>query len=264
MPDVNTPIDEAAKDGGPKVVRRGSDYARAKWKPAPCGPTISGLTRTRGIRSISSRRIMRSSGMLDPLFPLYSDGSHGYHMFLEAGELGLLTDEVRRTIAELDRTAAARVGKGQSTAGEALELARPWAAILEDLAEGPRNIAGHTGILAEFQVNPNNGVRWEAKVAALRKEIEARRSGYAALVAKGQLTGGQAKQQLERLEAVHDLYWHQGFAFDGARDELRAIGDAILEQETSGHSSRAERPAATSREDGGATPPARSTAGATQ
>jgi hypothetical protein len=47
-----------------------------------------------------------------------------------------------------------------------------------------------------------------------------------ARVAKGQLTA-DAKAQLERLEAVHDLYWRQGFAFDGTRDELRAIGDAI-------------------------------------
>lgn len=169
--------------------------------------------------------------MVDARFPPYAPGSRCYYDFLDAGETGLLAAEVRRTLEALAASAPARVAKGQLSAAEAGDEAALWLAVALDLEQGPKNIARHDGILAEFQAT---APRWEAKVDGLRKEIEARRNGYEAAIAKGQLTAGQAKAQLERLEAVHDLYWRQGFAFDGARDELRAIGDAILEQETAG------------------------------
>jgi hypothetical protein len=63
----------------------------------------------------------------------------------------------------------------------------------------------------------------------LRREIEHRRNSQEAEIAKGRLTAADAKAQLERLEAVHDLYWRQGFAFDGSRDELRAMTGPILD-----------------------------------
>jgi hypothetical protein len=169
--------------------------------------------------------------MLEP-FDLYTPGARRLYTFEAHGETSLLAHEVRRTLDGIAASAPARIEKGALTREEALELAGLWLAIAEDLERGPATLtdkpACSCGCLHEHQVAPN-GVRWQHKVGALRAEISARRRGYPAEVDKGRLTMDEAKQQLERLEAVHDLYWRHGFAFDGTLAELRELSVAVLD-----------------------------------
>lgn len=169
--------------------------------------------------------------MLDATFPPYSPGSRRWYEFADAGEEHLLAREVGRTLEAAAASAPARQAKGALTREEADRIALLWLAISEDLEA--QHSPPVTRTLAErlAQLRDKHGVAWSAKVEALRGEIALRRAGYPALVAKGQLTAEQAKQQIERLEAVHDLYWRQGFAFDGAREDLRAMTGPILDQD---------------------------------
>jgi hypothetical protein len=175
--------------------------------------------------------------MLDARFPPYSPGSRRLYDFEDAGELGLLTSELRRSLDALAAAAPARIGKGQISEAEATRLAATWLAIAEDLeaqdawlAMRARGVASRQTLLERLaELRSRTGVAWAAKVAALRRELEARRAGYPAMIDKGTVTRDQAAQQLERLEAVHDLYWRHGFAFDGERAELRSMTDAILD-----------------------------------
>lgn len=166
--------------------------------------------------------------MLNPRFPPYSPGSRRLWEFYEAGDEQLLADEVRRTREASD----AKVAKGQRTPAEAAV----WAAIATDvdlhaaaarLGDQYRPLPTIADELARFRAE--NGIAWEAKVAELRREIELRRSTYPGDVEVGRLAPDQARAQLERLEAVHDCYWLQGYAFDGTRDDLRAMSDGILD-----------------------------------
>lgn len=169
--------------------------------------------------------------MLEPGFQIYTPGVRRLYHFEFHRDEHLLAGEVRRTLDELNATVPGRVDKGQLTLPEAKAQATLWLTVAEDLealvrwlAEG----AGRAGwSLAEKlrELRAANGVAWEAKVAALRTEIEARRVGYPSLVAKGMLTRDQAKAQLERLEAVHDLFWRHGFGFDGTRAELAELAE---------------------------------------
>lgn len=54
---------------------------------------------------------------------------------------------------------------------------------------------------------------WAALVACLRREITSRRRLYPKSIEKGQLSAIDARHQLERLEAVHCLYWVGGRHF---------------------------------------------------
>jgi hypothetical protein len=174
--------------------------------------------------------------MLDARFPTYSSGSRRLYDFEELGEQQLLTDEVRRTIGELDRVTSTRISKGQMTSAEAVELERAWSAIAADLEaqdqwqlERARSVPAWTLAARLAELRRGNGVAWEEKVAALRRQLEHRRSNYPDDVAKGRLDATSSRAQLERLEAAHDLYWRQGFAFDGKLEELRAMSSAILD-----------------------------------
>jgi hypothetical protein len=166
--------------------------------------------------------------MLDANFLIYSPGSRRWIDFAERDELGQLTAEARRTLEAAAVSAPARQARGALTREEADRIAFVWSAIDMDLGQGPDNLSDEMECahLRRFKVAAN-GVRWEAKVTALRGEIALRRASYPGLVDKGQLTRDQARQQLERLEAVHDLYSRHGFAFDGTRDELRALVDTV-------------------------------------
>jgi hypothetical protein len=166
--------------------------------------------------------------MLNPRFPPYSPGSRRLWEYYEAGDEQLLADEVRRTREASD----AKVAKGQRTPAEAAV----WAAIAADIdllaasALLVRQGRDHAPMGAELErFRAENGIAWETKVAELRREIELRRSTYAGDVEVGRLAPDQARSQLERLEAVHDCYWLQGYAFDGTRDEMRAMSDGILD-----------------------------------
>lgn len=175
--------------------------------------------------------------MLDPTFPCYTPGSRRLCDFEGAGDQALLTAEVRRSVPPIVSAADNRVAKGQQTPEEADRLAAIWRAIAADLealdawrADRWRGSTPYATVPERLALSrAENLGAWSDKVAALRREIEARRANYPALVAKGSLTRDQAHAQLERLEAVHDLYWRHGFAFDGTRDELRAHSEAVTD-----------------------------------
>lgn len=175
--------------------------------------------------------------MLDLKFPPYSPGSRHLSGFEGRADQALLTAELRRTLAAIVAAAPGRIAKGQLSRADADRQIVLWGALVADLeaqdawlAERARGIAPRQTLLAALdEISGCYHVGWQDKVAGLRHEIEARRRGYEAAIAKGQLTAETGRQQLERLEAVHDLYWRHGFAFDGTRDELRALSDAVLD-----------------------------------
>lgn len=67
--------------------------------------------------------------------------------------------------------------------------------------------------------------RWSELVAELRREIDMRRKYYPAWVRKGSLDAPRARLQLERIEAVHFLYWVHGRWF--MPDELHSVRDRV-------------------------------------
>jgi hypothetical protein len=176
--------------------------------------------------------------MLEP-FDLYTPGVRRLYHFEFHDEQDQLAGEVRRTLDSLAAAAPGRIAKGQLTEEDAVAQAAVWLSIARDLEEMLRWAAeGHAGAgwtlsdrLGEFRAE--TGISWTAKVEAMRREIMARRYGYPAEVEKGRLTRDQAKAQLERLEAVHDLYWRHGFAFDGTRAELLELGEVVIAQNLS-------------------------------
>jgi hypothetical protein len=174
--------------------------------------------------------------MLEAFHPLYTPGAKRLYSFEARNEAALLSAEVRRTLDAFAAAAQARIARGQLTEGEAKAQAGLWLAIAEDLeawtaGAPPWLREPERSIAAELRtLQAKNGVRWTHKVATLRREVLARRDGYEREIGKGLLTPDQAKRQLERLEAVHDLYWRHAFAFDGSIDELRALGEMVTDQ----------------------------------
>lgn len=172
----------------------------------------------------------------DP-FDLYTPGARRLYAFEFHGEEALLIAEIRRTLDALAAAAPARVAKGQVSEAEARQHAGLWLAIAVDLEAQDRWLAEGSGrsgwSLSEKlrELHKLNHVGWPDKIAMLRNEITARRQGYPADVAKGRLTADQAKAQLERIEAVHDLYWRHGFAFSGTREELRELGEVVADHD---------------------------------
>jgi hypothetical protein len=57
-------------------------------------------------------------------------------------------------------------------------------------------------------------VRWRAKVRWINGELEARRSSYPELVAKGRLEERAAKRKLAMLRTLHRLYWRELFMWE--------------------------------------------------
>jgi hypothetical protein len=177
--------------------------------------------------------------MLDAKFPPYTPGSRRLYEYELAGEQPQLLAEVRRTLDSLATSSPARVAKGSLTEDQAKATMFLWLSIANDLEAAQ---AWH----AEFRSLPSgcdlpnwsvaerikargDGFTWKQKVEALRGAIEHRRTSQESDVGKGRLTADQAKEQLERLEAVHDLYWLQGFAFDGTRNELIELAATLMD-----------------------------------
>lgn len=171
--------------------------------------------------------------MLDPDFPLYTAGVRRLYHFEFHRDQHLLTAEVRRTLDAYAAAAPARIAKGQLTDREARAQAATWLAMDADLQAQDRWMregagASHWSLADKLrELRAAGDVSWEAKVAELRREIELRRAGYPEEVKKGRLTRDQAKAQLERIEAVHDLFWRHGYGFDGTREELRELADVV-------------------------------------
>jgi hypothetical protein len=162
--------------------------------------------------------------VLEP-FDCYTPGARRLYTFEARGDQHLLTAEARRTLDAIAAAAPALIEKNRLTRDEAAQQAALWLAIAENLEA----LAATQVDLRCRELRARNGIAWSAKVRELRREIEARRGGYPAEISKGRLTTDQAQQQLERLEAVHDLYWRHGYAFDGSRDELRAMTGPVLD-----------------------------------
>jgi hypothetical protein len=171
--------------------------------------------------------------MLDPRFDCYTRSSRRLYEFDDAGELHLLTAEIRRMLDGLAADAPARIAKGTMSREQGEAVIFLWLAICEDLAaQSVKSVERQMdGTIAErlAELRRKNNVAWSDKITAMRGEIETRRAGYPTLVNTGRLTSEAAQRQLERIEAVHDLYWRQGYAFDGSKDELRAMTDGILD-----------------------------------
>jgi hypothetical protein len=173
--------------------------------------------------------------MLDPFNQLYTPGVRRLYHFEFHEEQHLLTAELRRTVDHLCSAVEARIAKGTATRQDVETVRAIWSAIAADLEAQDAWLAAGAGAagwsLADKlkDLRASSEVAWSTKVKAMRREIEARRRSYPADVQKGRLTGDQAKQQLEALEAVHDLYWRHGYAFDGTRDELRALGEVVAD-----------------------------------
>lgn len=167
--------------------------------------------------------------MLEP-FDCYTPGARRLYSFEGHGEQALLAAEVRRTLDAIAAALPARIDRGALTREEGAALTALWLAIAEDLeALDPRHRGPGTIADRCRELRARNGIAWSAKVAALRAEILRRRANNPADVDRGRLTADEAKRQLERLEAVHDLYWRHGYAFDGSRDELRAMTGPVLD-----------------------------------
>lgn len=170
-------------------------------------------------------------------FDLYTPGARRLYHFEFHSDQALLSAEIRRVLDGLAAAAPTRIAKGQISDAEAKQQVVLWLSIAEDLEAMDRWIAEGSGrsgwSLSEKlrELRAVNHVDWPDKIAVLRNEITARRIGYPADVAKGRLTSDQAKAQLERIEAVHDLYWRHGFAFSGTREELRELGEVVADHD---------------------------------
>lgn len=199
---------------------------------------------------------------VDPAFLCYAAGSRHLADVDDAEQLA----EVKRTLDALAAAQPAAVARGLATEEQSKTVLFLWLAIANDLEAAEAWAAEYRAqpsgcdlphwSVADRVAARGDGFTWAVKVEAVQRELANRRSTYPALVDKGQLTADVARAQLERLEAVHAQYLLQGFAFDGSEAELRELADTMMQ---CGGSSSAERPA-NQPEDGGATPPSRSTA----
>lgn len=93
---------------------------------------------------------------------------------------------------------------------ERREQLRAWLAGRNAVEPEPVNV-----LIASAGLAP-----WEAKVAALRRQISDRRQRYDTDCDKGLTSPTEAVKAIERLEAIHAKYWLDGFAFDGGQHEL--------------------------------------------
>lgn len=171
--------------------------------------------------------------MLDADFMLYSPGSHRLVDYAEQGRHGqaLLTAEIDRTATAIKTAIPDRIAKGVLDEAEAVRILATFMAIAADLAaereywaaldalwsDAGANLATGSPQLADFLAAVASGddppIAWPDKVEALRREITHRRASFEADVSKGRLDPAEARDRLERIEAVHDKYWRQMFAW---------------------------------------------------
>ncbi len=161
--------------------------------------------------------------------------------------------EVRRELDQRRRHYPQFVIRGRMTELEADLETRMMATVLEDLEALQRR--EETGIWAMpgmgDQVPEPIAVHeaWERKIRSLRREIQIRRNTYPRKVEQGRMTADDARKWLERLEAVHWMYWIDCFCMvpppprDVPDEERRAAisaGLAIVRA----HVAQLEKPAA--------------------
>ena len=73
---------------------------------------------------------------------------------------------------------------------------------------------------------PDGQYDWTAKIHALRRELNLRRSVYPAQVKDGCIDRATADRQLRLLEALHARYWGEGWWMTGGLDAVRAFNEA--------------------------------------
>lgn len=161
--------------------------------------------------------------------------------------------EVRREQEHRQRAYPKFVLQGRMTELEAEFEMQIIGLILQDLEAVQRH--EETGVWAMpgmgDQIPEPEAVRqaWERKVRALRREIQIRRNTYPRKIEQGRMTVEDARKFLERLEAVHWMYWHDCFCMvppaprDVPEEERRAAisaGLAIIRV----HVQQLEQPAA--------------------
>lgn len=185
------------------------------------------------------------SAPLDYDFPLYSKSADRRLIdFEETGATGEFGIAIQREINVHAAAAPARIDRGTVTRDDAKTQHYLLEAIAADLRVRAQRVflwgqwlADHRldvpppldQLLAE-QAQKLEPRPWAAKVATLRAVIDARGKGFDDDVAKGRATEAQARAQLDALEAIHALYWADGFAWDGTTDELRAHSNLLLDQ----------------------------------
>ena len=144
-------------------------------------------------------------------FPLASPGSR------PPADVFLLKRlaEARRELDDRRRFYPQQVAQGRMTELDMEHELRIFAAIVDDL-EAARRL-DETGVWAmpgagDGPLDPEAVHQaWQAKVRALRRELAMRRNFYPKRIEQGRLTADDAAKQLERLEAVHWMYWVEGF-----------------------------------------------------
>lgn len=183
-----------------------------------------------------------SSAALSYDFPITSiDAERRLIDFEETGATGELGIAIQREIAVHAAAAPARIDRGTVTRDDAKAHHYLLEAIAADLHVRAQRaflwsqwLVDHRldvpppldQLLAE-QAEKIEPRPWAAKVATLRTVIEARSRSFDDDVAKGRATHALARAQLDALEALHALYWCDGFAWDGTTDELREHSDRL-------------------------------------
>lgn len=116
-------------------------------------------------------------------------------------------------LAERDRRRGAYpklVRDGRMTADDADRHQAILARIAEDFADRPIGQSGAAWLrwneewLSHFDAAP---WRWADKVRELRRELALRRNTYPKWIAARRVDEGEARERMERLEAVHWRYW---------------------------------------------------------
>lgn len=177
---------------------------------------------------------------LDYDFPLAGEmSSRALIDFLEAGDDDQLTNAITEEARAFAASTPSRIDRGLVTAEDAKAYAALIEAIALDLQTRSRRagqwrewLAGNRldqpRPMAELLAEHPAPKPWADKVALLRALIEARRKSLPDDVAKGRATIDQARTRIEALEALHALYWCEGFAFDGDDTALRAHLEQLL------------------------------------
>jgi hypothetical protein len=186
------------------------------------------------------------------------DEADGDHPAFDAPQGGRrLIEEIDRTIAEAARAAPGRIDRGTLTRAEADRTAAVLRAIAADLTVERTHVAAcraHFAAGGDWLALPDNplpvsaaapgegGASWEEKIHVLRRELHFRRTYDPERVKRGRMTAAAAREQLERLEAVHHKYWWHMFTWTSPTGA--AVGTPAWRADVREHTAKLELAAA--------------------